>query len=65
MSKEKIDVERDIARLAEIRSELFDMANSYGGDEHGNVAVVIHGLCNRILDITEYISAEFRLETEK
>ena len=32
-----------------IRHELYDMANSFAGDEYGTVAVMLHRACNHIL----------------
>ena len=37
-------------RLDEIYSELFDMANSYAGDEYGHIACRLHHICNQIMD---------------
>lgn len=38
-----------IERAMELRKELFDLANSFAGDETGHVAVLLHGACNHIL----------------
>ena len=38
-----------IARAMELRNELFDIANSFAGEETGYVAVLLHGACNHIL----------------
>ena len=38
-----------INRAMEIRKELFDIANSFAGDETGDVVVMLHESCNCIL----------------
>ena len=39
-------------RLDAIRKELYDIANSYSGDVTGDIAVAIHGACNRLARAT-------------
>jgi len=39
-----------IARLNEIRSELFNMANSVAGNDKGNAACLLHASCNEIMN---------------
>lgn len=41
------------ARLDKIRRELFDMANSYAGDEHGHIACRLHGISNSVYNIRD------------
>lgn len=38
-----------LQELTQIRSRLFDLANSQAGNERGNVAVLLHAGCNEIL----------------
>ena len=38
-----------IERALELRSELFDIANSFSGEETGNVAILLHEACNLIV----------------
>lgn len=39
----------------ELRNELFDIANSYAGDETGSAAVSLHNACNAILRAKNYL----------
>ena len=51
--EEKIELMNE---AMQIRSRLFDIANSFGGNETGNIAVILHQACNRILDAKEYFT---------
>lgn len=44
MTKEQ----KDDKRLTELRHEIFDLANSYAGDERGNVAAYLHAAASEI-----------------
>jgi hypothetical protein len=44
-SKEAARIEKAI----NMRRELFDLANSFAGDELGEVAIYLHEACNNIL----------------
>ena len=46
MSEEK---QKNMKRAQELYSELFDIANSFAGDETGSIAVNLHEACNSIL----------------
>jgi hypothetical protein len=41
-------MDKRLARIKEIRDELFDMANSFAGDKTGTVAVELHSVCNKM-----------------
>lgn len=41
--------QKPIDRALELRTELYNIANSYAGDETGDVAVMLHEACNCIL----------------
>ncbi len=36
-------------RAMQLREELFNLANSFAGDEYGHIAGVLHQACNEIL----------------
>lgn len=38
-----------LKELTQIRSRLFDLANSQAGNDRGNAAVLLHASCNEIL----------------
>ena len=40
---------QNIARAMELRDELFTLANTFAGEETGNIAVMLHNSCNCIL----------------
>ena len=42
-----------IKRAMELRSELFDIANSFSGKKTGYIAVILHQACNKILEAVE------------
>jgi hypothetical protein len=42
-------IDKRLERIMEIRNELFDIANSYAGDETGVIASELHRSCNCIL----------------
>ena len=42
-----------IERALELRKELFGIANSFGGDETGMIAVTLHWGCNKILEAAD------------
>ena len=44
-----------ILRALEIRNELFDIANSYVGENTGFAAVTLHEACNKILEAERYL----------
>jgi hypothetical protein len=46
--KDKHISDAGITRAMEIREELFTIANSYGGDISGDIAVILHQACNEI-----------------
>jgi len=48
-------MDKRIQRILEIRKELFDIANSYAGDETGTAAIYLHESCNCILSAHEYL----------
>ena len=50
------------ARLYGIRKELFDMANSYAGDEHGHIACRLHGISNSVYNIRDIMEVLYPLE---
>ena len=41
-------IDKRIERLEEMQSELFDLANSFAGEQTGTVAAELHESCNRI-----------------
>lgn len=41
-------IDKRVEQLTKLRSELFDLANSFAGDETGTVASELHESCNRI-----------------
>ncbi len=43
-------MDNSIKRLNELYSEIFDIANSYAGDETGTVAGTLHNSANKIAD---------------
>lgn len=45
-----------IDRAMELRSELFEIANSFAGDETGDVAVMLHESCNCIFRAKEVLA---------
>jgi hypothetical protein len=45
----KFQVDKQINRAMELRKELFDIANSFAGDETGDIAIMLHESCNWIL----------------
>ena len=44
-----VQLKKGIERAMELREELFKIANSFGGDTTGVVAVILHGACNSIV----------------
>ena len=57
--KSQSDMVKDAKRLYELRGEIFDMANSYAGDNNpSHIAVTLHQVCNMILDANRYIKIE-------
>jgi hypothetical protein len=42
------DAKTRMARATDLAGELFDLANSFAGDETGDVAVLLHCACNDI-----------------
>jgi hypothetical protein len=46
-----------VTRAMELRDELFNIANSYAGDFTGDVAVLLHQACNKILFAHERVEA--------
>ena len=40
---------QNIARAMELRDELFTLANTFAGEETGDVAIRLHEACNYIL----------------
>ena len=46
---ESMSKEDRMARLDELSSELFIMANSFAGDEHGTIAQYLHESVNNIM----------------
>jgi len=46
-----MDVDKDIERLKEIRSELFDMANNASKNHCPTVAVMLHMVCNILITL--------------
>lgn len=51
VDKTQNEIMVDYLRIRSLRSELFDLANSYSGDVTGhNVAVPLHEACNCLLD---------------
>ena len=50
------------ARLYGIRRELFDMANSYAGDEHGHIACRLHGISNSVYNIRDIMEVLYPLK---
>ncbi len=53
---------RNRTRLSEIRDELFDIANSYAGDEHGHIACRLHGISNSVYNIRDIMEVLYPLE---
>ena len=53
-----------IERALEIRTELFDIANSYAGKEHGHAAGILHEACNCILRADRAIKGTYDAEPE-
>jgi len=49
-------------RLGRIRRELFNMANSYAGDEHGHVACRLHGISNSVYNISDIMEVLYPLD---
>jgi hypothetical protein len=49
MNAEKNTIlQKNMTRALELRKEIFDLANSFGGDETGHVAVMLHESANCI-----------------
>lgn len=48
----------DVEQIEKIRQQIFKMANSYGGDDFGHIAQLLHGVCNSI------ITANHKMVTE-
>jgi len=44
-----------VERAMELRKEIFDIANSYAGDETGDIAVMLHQSCNCILSARQML----------
>jgi len=44
-------------RALEIRKELFTIANSFGGNETGTIAIYLHEACNYILRANELLES--------
>lgn len=44
-----MDAATRMMRVMEIHTELFDLANSFGGNETSHVASVLHEACNYII----------------
>ncbi len=53
---------RNRTRLSEIRDELFNIANSYAGDEHGHIACRLHGISNSVYNIRDVMEVLYPLE---
>jgi len=49
-------------RLYGIRKELFNMANSYAGDEHGHIACRLHGISNSVHNIRDIMEVLYPLD---
>lgn len=45
-----------MARALQIKSELFDIANSFAGEKTGLVAMCLHQACNRIVQAEEELN---------
>lgn len=51
------------ARLYGIRRELFNMANSYAGNEHGHIACRLHSISNSVYNIRDIMEVLYPLES--
>lgn len=51
----------NMKRAFELRSELFDLANSFAGNERGEVAVTLHHACNLIAQAGKKVKPEITL----
>ena len=47
-----------IDRMMELRSELFDLANSFAGEETGTAATILHEACNNILRAKSWLEGD-------
>jgi hypothetical protein len=53
-----------VERAMELRKEIFDIANSYAGDETGDIAVMLHQSCNCILNARQMLEEYQRQNTK-
>lgn len=58
-------IDKRLDRLKEIRSELFDIANSYGGDVTGCVAGNLHNASNRVSQCIRMLETGISPEDER
>ena len=49
--------EQKMELAMEMRSDLFELANSFAGEENGHVAVMLHEACNCIVRAKERLEA--------
>lgn len=50
--------EEKLKRMEELSHELFDMANSFAGDETGTVGVYLHEACNNVWKAMKVLNGE-------